>query len=270
MTKNTGMFYDSAYRSRGQFNVITLSSYDSPFMGYEQIKYLEDRYGKDSNVVRVRLQGKAPDGENDTIISRELLEKYVEAVIKDENILDASIVDIGIDVARFGDDNTEIYVRKGNYITEHIQFSKKNTMRTAGEISRITKDNNELEVFAKIDTVGVGGGVYDRLVEVDHKNLNAIEIINNSKAMNEEEYADLITELFFTFKEKLEKGFVCMPDDDELIEDLAGRKYEFDSKGRLKIESKKKFKERFKRSPDKGDGFLQCWADNVTDDIMIF
>ena len=84
MTKNTGMFYDSVYRSKGMFNVIRLSSYDSPFMSYEQIEYMENRYGKDSNVVKVRLKGEAPDQEDDTIISRNIIEQFIHAEIKEE------------------------------------------------------------------------------------------------------------------------------------------------------------------------------------------
>ena len=94
MTKNTGMFYDSVYRSKGQFNVIRLSSYDSPFMSYEQIEYMENRYGKDSNVVKVRLKGEAPDQEIDTIISRNLLEQYIDFEIKEELLLDNKILEI--------------------------------------------------------------------------------------------------------------------------------------------------------------------------------
>lgn len=262
MTKTTGMFYDSVYRSKGEFEVIRLSSYDSPFMSYEQIEYLERRYGKDSNVVRVRLKGEAPDGENDTIIPRELLEKYVNYKVPKSHLLDDSDINIGLDVARYGDDNTQIYVRRGNYIIDQIQLSKQSTMRAVGEISRIALDNEDVTIYAKIDSVGVGGGVCDRLVEVNHNNLEVIEIMNNAKPLNEEEYCDTITELYYTFLEKLKKGLVSMPDDYELIEDLSGRKYEFSSDGRLRVESKKKFKERFKRSPDKGDAFLQCWADN--------
>lgn len=270
MTKNTGMFYDSVYRSKGEFNVIKLSSYDSPFMSYEQIKYMERRYGKDSNVVKVRLKGDAPDGENDTIISRQLLESNINIKIDEDNIIDEDIINIGCDVARFGDDNTQIYIRKGNYIIDEITLSKKSTMRGCGEISRVAKEYEELDIYAKIDTVGVGGGVADRLVELDINNLNIVETINNEKANDEEEYSDKITEMFYDFKEKLEKGLVSMLDDEELIEDLAGRKYEFDSRGRLRIESKKKFKERFGRSPDKGDSFLACWyeQDNTSDSIL--
>lgn len=264
MTKNTGMFYDSAYRSKGAFEVIRLSSYDSPFMSYEQITYLENRYGKDSNVVKVRLKGEAPDGENDTIISRSLLESCIDLEIKEENLLSEEEINIGVDVARYGDDNSQIYARKGNYLISNISIRKKSTMRTAGEVMRISKENKDLDIYYKIDTVGVGSGVYDRIEEQEEDNMNLIEIINNERADDDEEYANKITELFFTFKEKLENGFVSMIDDEELIEDLAGRRYSFDSKGRFIIESKDEFKKRFKRSPDKGDCWLMMWSDNNT------
>lgn len=263
MTKNTGMFYDSVYRNKGKYQVVQLSSYDSPLMSQEQINYMEELYGKESNVILVRLEGKPPSTENDTIIPRDLLESYIGAVIDSDNLLDDTNINIGVDVARFGDDYGKIYSRKGNYIVYQKSFSKKNTMRIAGEVSRIALDNPNIIVYSKIDTVGVGGGVADRLDEIDHENLDIIEIINNAKANNEEEYANLITELFFEFLKKLKSGQVSIPEDSEtLIEDLASRKYGFDSKGRLLIESKDEFKKRMKRSPDDGDAFLMCWADN--------
>lgn len=269
MTKNTGMFYDSVYRSKGMFNVIRLSSYDSPFMSYEQIEYMENRYGKDSNVVKVRLKGEAPDQENDTIISRNIIEQFIDAEIKEELLLSDNTIEISVDVARFGDDNTQIYVKKGNYIIEQISFSKKDTMQTANRVARIVNENTEYTVIAKIDGVGVGGGVIDRLRELEFSNLQVYEIQNNAVAIDSEEYADTITEMFFQFKEKLEKGFISIPSDDELIEDLVGRKYEFDSKGRLKVESKDKFKERYGRSPDKGDSFLMAWYTIYQGDIFL-
>ena len=263
MTKNTGMFYDSVYRNKGKYEVVQLSSYDSPLMSQEQITYMEELYGEESNVVLVRLKGKPPSTENDTIIPRDLLESYIGAKIESDKLLDDTNIDIGADIARFGDDYGKIYARRGNYIIYKKSFSKKNTMRIAGEISRITLDNPNRIIYTKIDTVGVGGGVADRLDEIDHDNQEIIEIINNAKASNEEEYANLITELFFEFLKKLKDGQVSIPEDsDTLIEDLSSRKYGFDSKGRLLIESKDEFKKRMGRSPDDGDAFLMCWADN--------
>ena len=264
MTKNTGMFYDSVYRSKGEFNVIRLSSRNSPFMGNEQIEYIEKRYGKESNVVRVRIDGLPPDSEHDTIISRDLAERCINRVINENEIeekykLDKDIIDIGVDVARFGDDNTQIYLREGYYITNTYTANGQDTVETANRVLRICNENSGKKIRVRVDGVGVGGGVIDILNNSYTENVEVIEIHNNGKALDQKEYANWITEGFFELKEYMENGIVCLPDDDELIEDLCGRKYGFDSSGRLLLESKDKFKERFGRSPDKGDAFIQCW-----------
>lgn len=265
MTKNTGMFYDSVYRNRGLFEVIRLSSRNSPFMTDEQIKYIEDRYGADSNVVRVRIDGLPPDSENDTIISRDLVEKCIgKIVVPDEidremQIEEEGIIDIGVDVARFGDDNSVLYIREGYEILDHISYNGNDTVYTAGQVANICKQYPDKHARARIDGVGVGGGVIDILNNEDIPNLEVIEIHNNGEPLNKQEYCDWITEGFFELRDYMKAGMINLPDDDELIEDLCGRKYGFDSSGRLKIESKDKFKERFGRSPDKGDGFIQTW-----------
>jgi hypothetical protein len=41
--------------------------------------------------------------------------------------------------------------------------------------------------------------------------------------------------------------------------ELSGRLYEYDKRGRRKVESKKAFKERFKKSPDKADALLLAY-----------
>ena len=60
MTKNVGYFYNSVYSNKSKFHVVKMSSYNSPFMSKQQIQDLEDMYGKDSDVIRVRLKGEAP------------------------------------------------------------------------------------------------------------------------------------------------------------------------------------------------------------------
>jgi len=50
-----------------------------------------------------------------------------------------------------------------------------------------------------------------------------------------------------------------LPDDPQLMSDLSSRLYEYDSKGRRIVEPKKNFKDRYGRSPDKGDALLLCY-----------
>ena len=54
-TKTTGTFYDAFYSSRWMYKCHTVSSEDSPRTSKDNIKVLIDRFGYDSNVVRVRV-----------------------------------------------------------------------------------------------------------------------------------------------------------------------------------------------------------------------
>ena len=49
---------------------------------------------------------------------------------------------------------------------------------------------------------------------------------------------------------------VDIPDDPQLMRELSGRQYSYDSKGRYKIEAKKEFKKRYGKSPDKADSMI--------------
>ena len=104
MTKTSGFFYDWAYRKKSkEVNVITLSSEDSPFMSKEQTQSIINRYGKDSNVYRVRIQGLPPTSEEDTCIPLSILENAVnnEELTKWENV-----EVMGLDPARYGGKNS--------------------------------------------------------------------------------------------------------------------------------------------------------------------
>ena len=50
-----------------------------------------------------------------------------------------------------------------------------------------------------------------------------------------------------------------IPEDEELIDQLADRRFDLDNKSRRKVEPKSKFKERNGKSPDKADALLLCF-----------
>ena len=50
-----------------------------------------------------------------------------------------------------------------------------------------------------------------------------------------------------------------IPDDNELMQQLSSRQYNYDNKGRRKIESKQAYKDRCGRSPDKADAILLAY-----------
>ena len=74
---------------------------------------------------------------------------------------------MGCDVARFGDDRTELYKRKGLVTIDHKEFVKQDTMKTAYECWDMAGRDPSVPIV--IDDTGVGGGVSDRLRELGAK-----------------------------------------------------------------------------------------------------
>jgi len=65
---------------------------------------LERKFGKNSNVVRVRVDGEFPENEDDVFIPMALATRAVNAEPLEHNV--PARISIGCDVARFGNDDT--------------------------------------------------------------------------------------------------------------------------------------------------------------------
>lgn len=187
-----------------------------------------------------------PHGQN-TIIKRS---EILQAVTR--NIKPVGQRQIGIDVARFGDDETTIYKRTGLKVTDVKKFRGQDTMKTAYEAWDMAGQDKSIPIL--VDVTGVGAGVVDRLQELGAK---VIAIDFGGRADEKDLYADIATEMYFQFRELLQEADI--PEDSELITQLSGRRYGYDNKNRYKIESKDSYKKRLGRSPDDADGILLCY-----------
>jgi phage terminase large subunit len=74
---------------------------------------------------------------------------------------------LGVDVARRGTSETVIVLRRGGVVRcVHARVGH-DTMQTTGEVIQALRTHRA--VMAKVDDVGVGGGVVDRLREQGHR-----------------------------------------------------------------------------------------------------
>jgi len=159
-------------------------------------------------------------------------------------------VEIGIDVARFGDDTTVMYKRRGLKTIDRKSWIGQDTVRTAREAWDMANRDPSVEI--KVDDTGVGGGVTDNLRDMGAK-VTPINFGGSPKDDNL--YSTAADEMWFTFP----VDEAQIPNDPELMMQLSARLYDYDNKKRRVIESKKKYKERFKKSPDDADALLLCY-----------
>lgn len=268
-----GVFFDAFNKDRDKFRTYTVSSRNSKRTSKDNIAMLESKYGKDSDVVRVRIDGQFPKGALDSFISLETVELACskENQIKQQDIYTAQTLHIGIDVARFGDDKTVIAPRISAKVFEFRKYSKKSTMETAGNIIKCCRDYiarfpHIKKCLIKIDDTGVGGGVTDRLNEVirEEKFPYTVIPVNNGNAATDGYYFNLGAQIWGNIKELLENNFsnnlqgkkdvqIELPYDEEMIKQLSVRKYHMTSKGKIQLESKEDMKKRGLGSPDTAD-----------------
>jgi hypothetical protein len=115
--------------------------------------------------------------------------------------------------------------------------------------------NHDPSILIVVDDDGVGGGVTDRLREFGAK---VYGFHSGATAGDQQKYANAITELWFDFP----VDEADIPDEPELMRQLAGRQYDYErGTARKKIETKAEYKKRLLRSPDDGDALLLCYMD---------
>lgn len=184
---------------------------------------------------------------------REAMTRPPYAEIGDELVM-------GVDVARFGDDRSVIYIRRGRdaRTTDMFTYQGADTMAVAArvmvEMDRLRPDG----VF--IDEGGVGGGVVDRcrqlgysVVGVNFGGKADRFIEGNPKCANKR------AEMWATMRAWLQSGG-AIRDSRTLEMDLTGPLYSFDANNRIVLERKSDMKKRGVASPDEADALALTFA----------
>jgi len=153
------------------------------------------------------------------------------------------------DVARYGNDSSVMFKRRGYDVYEMQVFNNINTMEYANRIAGEIRKSDRAPDAVFIDTIGVGAGVMDRVKEQGYR---AIDANVSNKAQEMELYANKRAEMYFELKEFIEKGG-RIPNDEELMEELLNISYVYTETGKIRIVKKEILKEELGRSPDKAD-----------------
>lgn len=274
-TRTSGVFYDSHNKDRENYRSRRVSSRDSKRTSRRNIEMLERKYGADSDVIRVRVDGEFPRGESDSFIALETAE-FAKNDVRIEPV--GYKLNVGVDVARFGDDETSMYAGIGGKVVNQRHHHKQDTMVTAGWVLRLVDETKAeypsiTDVEIRIDDDGVGGAVTDRLREVTQERglgYTIIPVHNGGKAQDEH-YGNLGSETWGCIKSMLEDnmshymigqpGVLELPDDEKLIAQLSTRKWRMGSNGRIYLERKEDMKKRGLQSPDRADAFVLTFAD---------
>lgn len=171
--------------------------------------------------------------------------------------LASSPVVLGVDGARFGNDRSVIVRRQGLHMYPPIVMRNLDNMQLAARVSQEIEQHNPRAVF--IDAADTG--VIDRLRQLHY---SVVEVPFGGKAAKENLYVNKRTEMWFGIRDWLEAGG-SVPDDLMFKQELATPVYEFDVRGRYKLESKDAIRSRLPEagSPDIADALALTFASPV-------
>jgi len=163
----------------------------------------------------------------------------------------SSLITMGVDVAREGDDESVAVIRQGDKVLAIESWMKTDLMTTTGRILNLAEKYEVKDENINLDAVGLGAGVYDRLKELKH-NINAI--IAGGQANDKDHFTNTRAEMYSDLQKRFENDGISIPDDLDLIAQLSSIRYEIVSDRRMQIVPKEEMKRKFRvKSPDKAD-----------------
>ena len=295
-----GTFYDAFHKNRGQYHTEHISAFDTPAFTQagitaENIADIEfpdlpnedqDRpdnddqqpdlpnhsgpvglstprwaldsfkeYGPQSSVYQTRVLGQFPEEANDTLIPL----RDVEAAVKRPHVVQPDDKPImGVDIARFGDDKTVIIIRKGMLVLHIEELRKSDLVNTTGRVITAAKDFKVKDII--VDEVGIGAGVLDTL-KVDNQ-FQTTGFNGGARADHVDKYLNLRAQIFDGLRQRFADGDISIPNDPELISQLASLTYRYNARGQLMLESKDVIKAHGMQSPDKADALAYAFAEH--------
>lgn len=259
-TQTSGEFYAAFHEKRQFYHTVHISSEETPNVkagkmlipGLATADWVAEKlveWGRDSPLFDVRVAGNFPCQGPDTIIGLALVESAAE---RWKNTEGEGRLEIGVDVARFGDDESVVQPVRGLKALEPTMIQSMDTVFVAGKVLEIAhklRKPNEVPRI-KVDGIGIGAGVVDMLRQ--SKDVEVAEV-NVSESAYNDDYANLRSELWFGARDWLKSGGAIPPNAEKLKGELVAPKYGFTPRGKIVVEPKDQIKKRLKRSPDCAD-----------------
>ena len=199
------------------------------------IERAKEIYGVASDFYRVKVLGLPPLAEAAALITPE---QVYEAHLRE--VPDSGQVFLSCDPARYGDDDTMFYVRKGWKFIDRQRVQGMDTMQVA-KIGMDLVEQYKPDYYC-IDVIGIGSGVYDKTrkdyIEKEYPLIGLMPVHVGEQAREEDKYYNLRAEIFWNLRVFIDK--VSIPFGSEMLdEELTTIKYGWDQKdSKIKLQSK--------------------------------
>lgn len=261
-TRNSGRFRDcfKGGRFSAYWQTKQVDSREVSFTNKQDIARKVEAYGgEDNDYIKIRVLGQFPArGEMEFFNAEE-----IDAAMQRDCTSNAfDPLALGVDVARYGTNNSVLFPRKGRDARSipRQRFNGMDTVTLANRVMQFFESHHADGIF--IDGGGVGGGVVDTC---RHMHLHVWDIQFGSKpdynavqGNDGERYANKRAEMYGACRAWMKGG--AIPNDPELREQMLSITYTYNKKDQIQLVSKEDLMRDGKPSPDDLDGLVLTFA----------
>ena len=246
----SGHFYAAFNERRKFFQQHSVPANACPHITPRWISEQVEKYGEQHPLIRSMIFAEFMNmGEDGAVIPLAFIERCLALPPAFNNKPD---VQAFCDFAAGGDENV-LAVRRGNKVQIIAAWREKDTMKAAGRFIQLFKEQGLHSYEIAADEGGLGKVICDALHEAGW----GVQRINNgAAAIKSNAYSNKGAEIWFEGRTLIERQKIIIPNDKELISQMASRLSWPDSKGRLTVEPKEKMRARGLSSPDRADAVL--------------
>ncbi len=256
-TRPTGWFNSLFGKFKHRWWTMCVDSRDAKMTNKQQIQEWAEDWGEDSDFFRVRVMGLPPSAAAEQLIP---IDWIAEARKREAAPSAWEPLVLGVDVARFGDDDSVIVYRQGNDARSIPSKRMRgwSTVQVAEQVNADIMDMKPQAVF--VDGGGVGGGVVDILRRMGHTNVIEVNFGGKSR---DKEFLNKRSEMWGKLRVELGRQ-LAIPDEDKLEEELAQQEYQINRQTRqTMLVSKEDMRRLGIPSPDWGDALALTYAQPV-------
>ncbi len=252
----------AAHRNRKLWHVVEINGDPdnpkrSPRVSIDWAREQIAQYGRESPWVMVNVLGRFPSASLNALIGMEEIEAAQKRVYRESDIAFAPVI-LGVDVARFGDDSSAIYTRRGIQAFSPVIHRNLDSQAGAGIVTRLWDTMGADAVFID-NTGGFGAGWIDMLRQLGRA---PIGVGFAERAHEPQRFANKRAEMYFDAAKWIKEGG-ALPPDKQLAEAMTRTTYTF-AKGQLLLEPKADVKAKLGYSPDSADAFVLTFAEPIT------
>jgi hypothetical protein len=214
-------------------------------------------WGEDSARYRSKILAEFPEEDDTTFFSQQAIDRAVDTeFVEDMNVP----VVLGVDLARFGDDDSVIYTNRGGLLRHYATWNKANAVESANRVHEAAVALGASEV--RVDATGLGAPVVDMLATMAEGKYVVISIIGSAASPDNTRWLNARAAGYDNLREGMLTGKIDLDlDDKDLLDEMMGIKYKFSSKGSIQIESKDDMRGRGMKSPDRLDAAMYAALD---------